>query len=54
MAVLMIKAFVIAVALWVLYEVGRCSAVHEIYDYKHGRSNELSEDIVCWIKRYDV
>lgn len=51
---MVIKAAVIAVALWVLYEVGRCSAVHEIYDYKNGRSNELSEDIVCWIKRYDV
>ena len=54
MILMVIKAILIAVALWVLYEVGRCSAVHEICDFKNGRSKELSEDIVCWIKRYDV
>lgn len=54
MILMLIKAILIAIALWVLYEVGRCSAIHELYDYKRGRSNELSEDIVCWIKRYDV
>ena len=53
MILIMIKAILIAIALWVLYEVGRCSAVHEICDYKHGRVSELSHDIISCFTEYD-
>lgn len=53
MNLMVIKAILIAVALWVLYEVGRCSAIHEYCDFKHGRLSELSDDIVSHLKDYD-
>ena len=53
MIAILVKAAVTAVIIWVTYEIGRCSAVHEIFDKKHGRIEHLSEDIVTWIERYD-
>ena len=53
MILIMIKATVFGVITVLAFDVGRCSAVHEICDFKHGRLTELSDDIVNYFTEYD-
>ena len=50
---ILIKAAVSSVILLLVFDVGRCSAIHEYCDFKHGRVSELSDDIVSYLKDYD-
>lgn len=50
---ILIKAAVFGVITLLAFDVGRCSAVHEICDFKHGRLKELSDDIVHYFTEYD-
>lgn len=50
---ILIKAAVSGVMLVLAFDVGRCSAIHEYCDFKHGRLSKLSDDIVSYLKDYD-
>lgn len=50
---ILIKAAVFGVITLLAFDVGRCSAVHEICDFKHGRLKELSDDIINYFTEYD-
>ena len=50
---ILIKAAVSGVITLFVFDVGRCSAIHEYCDFKHGRLSELSHDIVSYLKEYD-
>lgn len=50
---MVIKAAVFGVITLLAFDVGRCSAVHEICDFKHGRLKELSDDIINYFTEYD-
>ena len=53
MILILIKAAVSGVILVLAFDVGRCSAIHEYCDFKHGRLRELSDDIASYLKVYD-
>ena len=53
MILMLIKAAVFGVITLLAFDVGRCSAIHEYCDFKHGRLKELSDDIVSYLKEYD-
>jgi len=53
MILMVIKAAVSGVIVLLAFDVGRCSAIHEYCDFKHGRLSELSDDIVSYLKDYD-
>lgn len=53
MILILIKAAVSGAILVLAFDVGRCSAIHEYCDFKHGRLRELSDDIASYLKDYD-
>ena len=50
---IIVKAAVTSMFLWLVYEMGKCSAVHDIVDYYNKKIDKLPEDIQVWIQRYD-
>lgn len=50
---ILIKATVFGAITVLAFDVGRCSAVREICDFKHRRVSELSHDIISYFTEYD-
>lgn len=44
--VLIIKALITAVALFLAFNIGRCSAAHDIYDVRIGKRDKMPDDII--------
>ena len=51
--VLIIKALITAVALFLAFNIGRCSAAHDIYDVRIGKRNQMPDDIIRWVNYWD-
>lgn len=51
--VLIIKALVTAIVLFLTFNTGRCSATHDIYDVRIGKRDKMPDDIIRWVKYWD-
>jgi len=47
------KALITAIVLFLTFNIGRCSATHDIYDVRIGKRDKMPDDIIRWVKCWD-